>query len=258
MSGANEGEQKYPDARCRCPACGSGDFYRLADGRRQCRDCRKKYSRQSPRQPLSAGFQQGAAQLFWNMVPARQAAKTLGVNRKTMQRCYGRMRAAIARAQEEPKPVGTMQPGEAFTEKGFTVFWFILDRSGLRVHFPERGAESEPPIPRPQTLAAGVVSAPCRDSLCGLRLERFRQRTWWIDDTLPDTPQRRRVERFWVFARDRLRRYRGGYQGNFPLFVQEMAFRFNQNDRQSALAFLQRSLEDETGTDHTMTRQGES
>ncbi|MFO7983332.1 MAG: hypothetical protein R6V08_07780 [Desulfuromonadales bacterium] len=246
-----------------CPHCDSGDYYNLADGRRKCRSCRKKYTSRFVRLPLGEEFRREASRLFWEMVPARQAAPRLGINRKTMQRYYGMMRYAIGRKQEDALALiqnrdlaarpDSATWGSLSIVPRHPVFWFYLLAEHLLVSFPEDEREFlqiAPPPPQ-GVLATGVVYASQATDFERLLIDRFHQKIWWCEGQ-PLERDHRRVERFWVFARDRLRHYRGGYQDNFSLFVQEMAFRFSQKNPEKVLSFLRRSLENEVRTDQNI------
>ena len=43
---------------------------------------------------------------------------------------------------------------------------------------------------------------------------------------------------FWLFAKQRLKKYYGGFKRNFPLFIREMEFRYNHRDDADAVGYL--------------------
>jgi len=56
------------------------------------------------------------------------------------------------------------------------------------------------------------------------------------------------IENFWGFAKRRLKMYHGGFKKNFPLFMKEMEFRFNQRDNDNVVELLTKMLmEDKSG-----------
>jgi hypothetical protein len=69
----------------------------VGDGRRQCKRCRAKYTSKRTQYRLDESALWEIARLFWLMVPAARGANKLGINRRTIQVHYGRMREHIAK-----------------------------------------------------------------------------------------------------------------------------------------------------------------
>ncbi|TNF91761.1 MAG: hypothetical protein EP297_15170 [Gammaproteobacteria bacterium] len=84
-----------------CPKCGSRGAHQLADGLRKCKRCHAKYTPKRSQHRLDDATLCEIARLFWLMVPAARVANDLGLNRKTVQRYYRRIRQHIALASEQ-------------------------------------------------------------------------------------------------------------------------------------------------------------
>ena len=82
-----------------CPSCGYRGNYRLADGRKKCRRCGKKYSCRLLKSRLPAKILKRLALLFWLRAPVTIAAQELRLDPKTVRRHYNLMRQGIVRAE---------------------------------------------------------------------------------------------------------------------------------------------------------------
>lgn len=211
-----------------------------------CPACRSKFTPPRPRarRRVPSATVRELARLFWLLVPAAAAARDPGLQRKTAQRYYTRLRRAIAAAAERdlPRlPYGSVEADESYfggRRKGkrgrgaggkVAVFGLLKRRGAVRVVFPERldratlqGAIAAHVRPASWVYTDGL-NAYDRLHLAGLRHKRVDHRT---------TMGRGRthingIENFWGFAKRRLKMYHGGWKRNFRLFIREMEFRFN-------------------------------
>ncbi len=82
-----------------CPSCGFRGSYRLADGRKKCRRCGKKYSCRLLKSRLPARILKRLALLFWLRAPVAIVARELRIDPKTVRRHYNLMRQGIIRAE---------------------------------------------------------------------------------------------------------------------------------------------------------------
>jgi len=123
-------EQQGSSQHVSCPDCHFRGNYRLADGRRKCRRCGKKYSSKLRRSNLAPMVLKQLALSFWLAVPADSTATSLGINIKTVRRHYGLMRRAIslesicpAHDPMENSPGGEEPTGLCFfvTEEGVRI-----------------------------------------------------------------------------------------------------------------------------------------
>lgn len=207
------------DRHIRCPDCRCRQGYRLADGRRKCRRCGRRFTPGPHGNRLPPELLRRIALHFWLMVPAGRAAAELGLDRKTVQRYYRLLRRRL----------GGLPGGEEGARRGgeegpVPVFAVVHGRGKVRLAaVPPGGGE-------------GVVFAESAEALERLDLDRFFQPAGAAPGGVSGEP-------FWPFARRLLRRYRGGHRREFPLFVGEMAFRYNQRRNPRVVATLARLLQ---------------
>jgi len=119
-----------------CPHCGAGETYQLADGRRQCRDCRRKFTPGGRKRKLSAHLQQAMRKAFWEMQPAEEVANLLKLNRKTVQKMYGELRQVMAaynqrqrvsKIAERNQGRASTSSVEAFAKQGEYPMFYLVD-----------------------------------------------------------------------------------------------------------------------------------
>jgi transposase len=237
-----------------CPACGCRESYKLSDGRRQCKKCRKRFTARSKRQRLSKETIKEIARLFWLLVPASRVASDLGVNRKTVLRYYTllRERIALERDKELEQLAGEVEVDESYfggVRKGkrgrgaagkVPVFGLLKRNGEVRVVFPERldkktlrGAIKQHVQPQSWVYSDGYQVYDKLD------LEGFKHVRISHDETFGNGKAHiNGIENFWGFAKRRLKMYHGGFKKNFPLFIREMEFRFNHRNDNDVVAYL--------------------
>lgn len=79
-----------------CPDCGESSFYILADKRFMCRLCRKKFTPRIKTFRIDEKTQAQIISFFMNDISAENAAKSLNINRKTLQKYYRYIRMKIS------------------------------------------------------------------------------------------------------------------------------------------------------------------
>ncbi len=233
-------------------------LYRLGDGRRQCKKCRKKFTARKKTCRLPGSTLREIARLFWLMVPAARVARDLGINRKTVMRYYSIIRAGIAsdREKEIGQLAGEVEVDEAYfggVRKGkrgrgaggkIPIFGLLKRNGEVRVVFPER-------LDR-KTLH-GAIKAHVRpqswvytDSYRvydRLDLEGFKHARICHDEAFADKKIHiNGIESFWGFAKRRLKMYHGGFKKNFPLFIREMEFEFNHRNDENVIHYFVKLL----------------
>lgn len=234
--------QYSPENGLRCPDCRHNGLNRLADGRCQCKRCRKKFTPRQRKSRLPGKVLWEIARSFWLMAPAARGCDSLGLNRKTVQRYYLILRLRITKDRErallelfgnftpDTSPFGGCSPaGPGQSGQGrHPVFGIITRGREAWVLFPEQGGRHGTPVetvtdalaPDYWVYARGPGAYEKKD------IDRF--------SCLPATGR----EEFWLFAKRRLRKYYGGFKRNFPLFIREMEFRFNHRDDADPVAHL--------------------
>lgn len=236
------------------PSCGARGSYRLGDGRRKCRWCGKKFTpRRRTGKPDDATLRE-LVRLFWLMVPAERVARDLGLNRKTVQAHFRRLRETIA---EESRQALAQIGGEVEVDESYfggvrkgkrgrgaggkiPVFGLLKRGGEVRVVFPNRvdRANLKGAIKNPVQPQSWVYSDSFR-AYDRLDVEGFHHVR--IDHGQTFGTGRAHIngiENFWSFAKRRLKLYHGGYKKNFRLFMREMAFRFNHRDDPNVVEHL--------------------
>lgn len=118
-----------------CPECCARESYQLADGRRQCKVCRRKFTPGGRKRKLAVQTQNHVRNAFWEMQPAEEVANIYKINRKTVQKMYGEFRQMIAefnrqqRTQQLAETTGgadCSQSSDVFmTSREFPMFYLV-------------------------------------------------------------------------------------------------------------------------------------
>ena len=215
----------------------------MADGRRMCRRCRRKFTSKVWTGRLKAAQARELVRLFWLLVPASRAAVDLKVGRKTALRYYTLLRQAIMRQAQcqmgqlsgqvevDESYFGGHRKGKRGRGAGGKVPVFgLLKRGGqVRVVFPERvDRRSLHGAIKTHVKPQSVVYSDKWPAYRGLHLEGFHHRRIDHKDAFAmGKAHINGIENFWGFAKRRLKLYHGGFKKNFRLFLHEMEFRFN-------------------------------
>jgi len=235
-----------------CPECHCREAYQLADGRRKCRRCGKKFTHRRQVSRLDNKTLKQIAVFFWLMVPASKVAEDLRLNRKTVQRHYRLLRQAIGLAAED-----------------------YGDETGVEANFEmntdgKRGAEERPVVGlaiqgrtirvtlAPNSLAGqdGKTAAELQALIFSGTDHAFRSRDlqdMHIQLKNQEPAQSRDAEyqaemlKFWRFVRGMIKMYRGRHREDFALFMREVEFRFNQRHSPDVIPLLVRYLKQSGG-----------
>ncbi len=205
------GSSRPGEVERRCPRCGGTNFYGLADGRLKCQACRARFTPHKRPEHLERQIRTELTSLFWRMVPATRAAVRVGLNRKTVQRHYRLLRQGLAALAES---LG-QTPGADWRVAGYFYGRWPAQAKGIRGDIPLFG------LARRSGLVL-VMVVPAQQDYRGLEIDSVH-----CVATAGRADDRETAEAFWSFSRSRLGRYQGGWKVNFPLFLHEMAFRFN-------------------------------
>jgi len=237
-----------------CPDCGYRHTYKLSDGRRQCKRCRKKFTAHSRKPRLRQSVIKEIARLFWLNVPAARVARDLGVNRNTVLSYYRRIRERLAenRERELEQLAGEVEVDESYfggKRKGkrgrgaggkVPVFGLLKRQGEVRVVFPEHvdrptleGAIKVHVEPQSWVYSDGL-NVYDRLSIHGFHHVRINHSESFGEGKAHING----IENFWGFAKRRLKMYHGGYKKNFQLFIREMEFRFNHRNDEKAVELL--------------------
>jgi len=199
-----------------CPECGAEAPYRLGDGRSKCRRCRRRYTPGGRGSRLPPEALRRLALCFWQMLPARRAARVAGVNRKTAQRHYDLLRRRIGGERWAVSEGAGEGPLAAL----------VVDGEGVRV----------------------VPAATAECAVCALFYAGSGRPAGGagVDDLRLCLPEgggaNDAVVKFWGFVgRLGWGRRRCGRQ-ELSLFLQEVAFRVNQRENPQVVELLCRFL----------------
>jgi hypothetical protein len=160
------------------------------------------------------------------MVSARQAAQSLGLNRKTVQRHYRMLRVEIGGERMEGK---VCNDGMSRPERPLVALVPTRDKIQV-IPFPADDACAPPcalVYPRTSWFAAGA-------GLSDLQL--------WISGAGQESARVEVLVKFWGFAGRLAKMYRGRCLLDLPFFLQEVAYRFNQRDNPQVIETLCRLL----------------
>lgn len=247
-----------PTNETKCPTCGSREHYRLKDNRLQCADCRKKFTEQMQSRALPEATLRQIVQAFWRMVPASAAASQQGMNSKTLQKYYDRLRRSISQANErctELRFGGIIAPAGSFRDyarqKGLS--------EGLQPLFC-LAKEKE------QIFLLPVAKLKIEGEMAGIAAAETVGWIYALDQKAGEAVDLDRIHfllaaqadarggeaGFWMNAKKGLVKYHGGFRKNFHLFLREMEFRYNSRDEVRALDYLLKILVNttETGEEH--------
>lgn len=182
-------------------------------------------------------------QLFVLEVPARKAARELGLNRHTAERVYDRVRQAMARACEDESILdGEVEVDESYfgghrkylrgrSVVGKVVVFGLLKRKG-RVYtrpVPNVSKDILRAIIHQKVPLGSTIYSDSLKSYDGLITEGYRHYRINHDKSFAHGKRKHinGIENFWGFAKTKLRRYYGVDRSRFFLYLKEMEFRFN-------------------------------
>ncbi len=219
-----------------CPHCGNGRLYLLGDGRAKCSDCGRKFTPGGRRPRLTADMVDAVVTGFTAGCPASEVASQTGLNLKTVQLYYGRIRELLAEERAHHLADfygGTRVPADLFNGSEHGSSWrnailigCLIDReSAMDLIFAgtaDRGGTADID---PENVAGWLVAAD-RKALERRQLDRIF--------CLAGRRSRERARAFWLGAKDRLSAYCGGFRSHFHLYLREIEFRNNIEDPAAA------------------------
>lgn len=252
---------RWKNSSRKCPFCSHTPAYKLKSGFFRCKRCRTDYNLftgtllQGTR--LSCSEWLYALKLFDFELTARKAHFETSLNYKTTARCFGIIRQAIWNASGEDDILkGSVEADESY---------FGGRRKGKR----GRGAGGKVPVfgllERAGKVKVTVVPDVTRDTLMRLTVKTVRfgsviytDRYKSYDALMTFGYKHRRIdhskrfakgpvyinglEGFWSFAKTRLIKFHGVGLENFPLYLKEMEFRYNNRNRRSLVEKLAEAL----------------
>jgi transposase len=223
----------------KCVYCGSYGLYRLADRRVKCKSCGRFYSLVKFRRDIEV------LHYFSLELSANRTARELGLNYKTVQSRYMFFREKITEYSGENfrKLGGELEIDETYFggrrkgkrgrgAKNKVIVFGILERNGqvYTAIVPDVSAETLMSEIEAKTKKGSVYYTDCFKSYRSLRQYGKHNK---INKQYAYAKGRNHVngiEGFWSFAKERFHKYHGIQKDNYPLYLKEMEFRFNNRN----------------------------
>lgn len=230
-----------------CPECGAGENYLLADGRRKCRVCRRKFTPGGRKRKLAVSAQEAIREAFWEMRTAEEVAHSLNLNRKTVQKMYGEFRQKIKDYNRQLKSTLLHEEGlQSRAERHVE----LIGKSGEFPMFYLVECEDTVVICQADEIDR-AFSALKNQELPVLMVYRRQGESLLLD---PEDIYRRmlcgqeqgdRCLACLDFMLKKMKAYRGVHEAKSSLYAEEMLFRFNCRDKTDVWRSLLPALEDE-------------
>lgn len=233
-----------------CPHCNNGEAYRLSDGRYKCKLCKKKFTPNRKKSRVPEEIVKALARQFWELKTAEQCAQSLGINRKTAQSYYARIRRGIAAENLAAfDAIHTVPPtATAADDKDMhTVFWALLHDNLIRIVFPEQLNFSLQEDDLPDSQGLSLFYSNSLRAKTDIIIDKFYRRTLWARKET----DAQKLQDFWRYSKINLMKYRGGSKSRFPHFITEMAFRFNHQEREDVFRFMEALINDTSSNTQT-------
>ena len=179
-------------------------------------------------------------------VPARKAAKMLGINRHSAERIYNIIRLNLAKECERESPLGgEVEVDESYFggrrkgkrgrgSAGKVPVFGILRRNGkvyTRI-VEDVSRKTLRSIIRTKVIPESVVYSDSFRSYDGLVLDGFKHFRINHDEKFSDEKRNHinGIENFWGYAKMKLKRYHGVSRSHFFLYLKEIEYRFNHRN----------------------------
>ena len=232
----------------RCPHCQFGRAYHLADGRRQCRKCRYKFSIQVSvweRYRISEKAKRKLLEYFVLGVPIYRARFRLPCSPKTAERFFRDIRRVLAHHEHfqdplsgelemDESPFGGARKGKrGWGAAGKILVFGIMKRNGkVRLSVvPDRKYKTLREEIHDHTKTGSLyytddygayASLPLRGDHVVVKKEKGKP---------TGRDHINGIEGFWSYAKHWLYQYRGVHQKFFHLYLGEISYRFNHRDQ---------------------------
>ena len=230
--------RKFFEGKC-CIFCGKYKLYRLKDKRVKCKHCKRYYSLKKLKRDLQILY------YFYLEVSARKTAKELQSDYMLVHRTFMRFRKDIFSycMKDEKILKGELELDESYfggKRKGKrgrgannkAIVFGILERKGkVRTIIVENVAA--------KTLMDQIKNNTKKGSV-------FFTDTWKSYNDLKQYGKHNKInhqkefakkhnhingiEGFWSYAKERFHKYHGINRNNYPLYLKEMEFRYNNRD----------------------------
>ena len=225
----------------KCVYCDSNKLYRLKDKRIKCKQCGKKYSLMQLRKEMMVLY------YFYLELSASKTADELEIDYRVVHRKFMKFRKNIAVYcnVEAKKLNGELELDESYfggKRKGNrgrgannkAIVFGILERKG-KVHtviVPNVSKETLMSEIENKTLKGSVFYTDGWKSYNSLhQFGKHSVIKHHEDEFAKDKNHINGIEGFWSYAKERFRKYHGINKTNYPFYLKEMEFRFNNRNR---------------------------
>jgi|SRR3989338_3382734 len=231
--------RKYFEGKT-CIFCDKYGLYKLKDKRVKCKHCKKKYSLNQLKRDLEILY------YFYLEISARKTARELNLNYRLVHRRFMQFRRLIADYcnNETQKLNGELELDESYfggKRKGKrgrgannkAIVFGILERKG-RVHtviVPDVSADTLMGAIKEKTNKGSVFYTDDWKSYNSL--EQYGKHNiikHSQDEFAKEKNHINGIEGFWSFAKERFHKYHGINKNNYPMYLKEMEFRYNNRN----------------------------
>jgi transposase len=227
----------------RCPTCGHGASYKLADARRKCRQCGKRFSVRSvwAESQLPAALKHRLVEMFALGVPVYRQRFRTDTSSAARERFYRVLRACCAHAEELREPFagviecdeslfgGSRKGKRGWGAAGKVVVFGIVQRDGQVKAFPipARKAEEVVNLVCAHTTPGSLYYTDDWQAYASLRVQGDHIVVRKEKGRPKGRDHINGVEGFWSYAKNWLYPYRGVPRKYFHLYLGEICYRFN-------------------------------
>ena len=225
----------------KCVFCDKYGLYKLKDKRVKCKNCKKKYSLSQLRRDMQLLY------YFYLEISAKKAAQEMEIDYGVVHRIFMKFRGRIRSYcnNEAIKLNGELELDESYfggKRKGNrgrgahnkAIAFGILERNG-KVHTVIVEKVSKEILMKEikkKTLKGSVFHTDGFKSYNDLKqYGKHNIIRHDKDEFAKGKNHINGIEGFWSYAKERFRKYHGINKTNYPLYLKEMEFRFNNRDR---------------------------
>ena len=248
----------------RCPECEHGASYKLADGRRKCRRCGRRYSVRSvwEASQLPTTIKSRLIEMFALGVPVYRQRFRQDTSPAARERFYRRLRACCAHAENLREPfTGAIECDESafggyrkgkrgWGAAGKILVMGIAQRNGQVRAFPipARSADQVISLVCAHTTPGSLYYTDDWQAYASLRVQGDHIVVRKEKGRPKGRDHINGIEGFWSYAKNWLYPYRGVPRKYFHLYLGEICYRFNHR-KQDLKPLLQKLLHKTTVAD---------
>lgn len=248
----------------RCPECEHSASYKLADGRRKCRRCGRRYSARSvwEASQLPTTIKSRLIEMFALGVPVYRQRFRQDTSPAARERFYRRVRACCAHAENLREPfTGAIECDESvfggyrkgkrgWGAAGKVLVMGIVQRNGQVRAFPipARSADQVISLVCAHTTPGSLYYTDDWQAYASLRVQGDHIVVRKEKGRPKGRDHINGIEGFWSYAKNWLYPYRGVPRKYFHLYLGEICYRFNHR-KQDLKPLLQKLLRTTTVSD---------